>query len=218
MGPSTVAAPASISTVQVKLDFKNYDEKRFQPFMAKVLKCSDGNTFLTPPEPIMQNCILANSNYIAARTNRDANPSTSNSQFLEVAQVKGGEAFEMLAVWIQDNCNNDAAIVLSFGFKVSKTTRTAATRTPVPKDVVYEYGMPGTIKFKCKSLGVRVRYIVECSSDGGLTWQICGVSTKSFEIIAKGLARGKEYIFRLYGSNAAGDGFPWTSGSIIAAV
>jgi len=212
------ATQSTITTVQVKLDFKTYDEKRFQPFMAKVLQCSDGNPYLTPPEAMLTDCADANTAYIKARTNRDANPTTANTQFLEAAKVTAGEKFEILALWVQDNSDNSAAVILSFGFKVVKQTRTAATKPVAPKTVTYEYGMPGTIKFKCESLGQRIRYIVACSSDNGQTWQICGVSAKSFEIIASGLTRGKEYIFRIYGSNAAGDGFPWTSGSILAAV
>lgn len=220
MGSKTAAAaaPATLSTVQVRLDFKSYDEKLFQPFMAKVLQCSDGNPFLTPPSDIIDDCVASNTAYIKARTNRDANPTVANTQFLEAARVIAADKFEVLAIWVQNNCDNNPAIVLSFGFKVAKQTRTAATKLPAPKTVTYVYGMPGTIKFKCESLGLRVRYIVACSSDNGLTWQICGVSPKSFEIIASGLTRGKEYIFRIYGSNAAGDGFPWTSSSILAAV
>lgn len=220
MGSKTAAAaaPATLSTVQVRLDFKSYDEKLFQPFMAKVLQCSNGNPHLTPPPVILDDCLAANSAYIKARTDRDANPTVANTQFLESAHIIAADKFEVLAIWVQDNCDNNAAIVLSFGFKVAKQTRTAATKPPTPKTVTYVYWMPGSIKFKSESLGQRIRYIVECSSDNGQTWQICGVSTKSYEIIASGLTRGKEYIFRIYGSNAAGDGLPWTSGSILAAV
>ncbi|MCC6723037.1 MAG: fibronectin type III domain-containing protein [Saprospiraceae bacterium] len=121
-------------------------------------------------------------------------------------------------IWVQDNCNGDLGIVLSFGFKVAKTTKSAATLYPMPSDVSYEYGMPGTIVFKCKTLGKRARYIVECSTYGGQTWTMCGVSTKGRQIIAQGLVRGKEYLFRIYGQNEAGNGMPWTSGSILAAV
>ena len=217
---SAAAAEASIGivTVQVLLDFKAYPEKSFEPFMNKVIKCSTGNPYKTPPAELLENCTRRRDEYVAARTNRDANPTTANTQFLEAAYIRAGDSFEVLAIWVQDNCDNDRAIAMSFGFKVAKTTRTAATILPKPTNVEYSYGMPGTIVFKCKSLGRNVKYLVECSLDNGTTWTQCGFSTKSFSIIASGLVRGKEYIFRIYGYNDAGEGYPWTSGGIIAAV
>lgn len=219
MGTKKAAAAApTISTVQVIIDFKTYNEKKFGPFLSKVLLCARNNPYKQAPEEMLNDCTTQAEAYFTARTNRDANPTTANTQFLEAAQLKAADSFEVLAIWVQDNCDNDPAIVLSFGFKVVKTTRTAATKLPAPSDVSYSYGMPGTIVFKCKAFGKRAQYTVECSTDGGLTWTICGNSTKSFRIIASGLVRGKEYIFRIYGVNDAGPGFPWTSSAIIAAV
>jgi hypothetical protein len=220
MGSKTaaVAATAIIATIQVLLDFKSFVEKKFGPFLSKVLLCAKNNPYLKPPTEILDDCTARADDYFKARTNRDANPSPANTQFLEAAQVKAADSFEVLAKWVQDNCGNDLAVLLSFGFKAAKTTRSSATQLSAPTNVEYSYGMPGTIVFKCKAFGRGVQYFVECSTDGGLTFTMCGVSTKSFSIIANGLVRGKEYVFRIYGVNDAGNGRPWTSAAIIAAV
>jgi hypothetical protein len=171
---STVAVEETVvlPSVQIMLDFKHYPEKTFEPFMDKVIKCTTDNPYKTVTPALLANCVLRRNDYVAARTNRDANPSPANTQFLESANM------------------------LAF----------------------HKYGMPGTIVFKCNALGPNVKYIVECSLDNGITWTVCGISTKSFRIIASGLVRGKEYIFRISGVNNAGNGYPWTSAGIIAAV
>ncbi len=214
---ATVETVTGISGIQILIDFKTYPEKKFEPFMDKVIKCSTDNPFKTVPPALLANCVTVRDEYVTARTNRDANPSPANTQFLETAQLRGGKAFEELARWVADNSDNDRGIAKSFGFNLAKAVRTSATILPKPSDVEYSYGMPGTIVFKCKALG-RVNFIIECSLDNGITWVQCGVSTKSFRIIASGLVRGKEYIFKIYGSNAAGPGYPYISGSIVAAV
>jgi hypothetical protein len=220
MGKKTASAEATatISTVQVSLEFKYNNEKKFEPTLSKILQCSIANPYKEAPKEILDTCKLARDEYVTARTNRDANPSPANTQFMEAANVRAGNAFEVLAKWVQDNCDNDVAIALSFGFKVVKTARHAATLLDTPTDVKWSYDMPGTIVFKCKSFGRGVRYIVECSTDNGLTWTVCGISSKSYRIVASGLVRGKEYMFRLYGLNDAGNGKPWTSAGILAAV
>jgi hypothetical protein len=215
---ASVGTTTGITNVQVLLDFKTYSEKKFEPFMNKVVKCSTDNPYKTVTPALLANCVLRRDEYVTARTNRDANPSPANTQFLESAHLLAAKAFGELAVWVQDNCDDDRAIALSFGFKVAKAVRVAATKLPMPSSVTNDYGMPGTIIFKCKSLGRNVKYFVEYTLDGGITWMQCGFSTKSFSIIASGLVRGKEYIFRIYGLNDAGPGYPWTSGGIIAAV
>lgn len=211
-------AATTVPTVQVLLDFKTYPEKTFEPFMNKVVKCATDNPYKTVPPALLANCVLRRDEYVTARTNRDANPSPANTQFLESAQMIAAKAFAELAQWVQDNCDNDPAIAMSFGFKVAKTTHAAATKLAKPSNVEYSYGMPGTIIFKCKALGRNVKYFVEYTLDNGATWVQCGFSTKSYSIIASGLVRGKEYIFRIYGYNDAGPGYPYTSGGIIAAV
>lgn len=208
----------TVPAVQVLIDFKEYPEKTFEPFMDKVVKCATGNPYATVPPALLANCVLRRDEYVAARTNRDAFPSPANTQFLETAQELGGKAFEELAKWVELNCEDNPAIAKSFGFKVAKTTRSAATKLAKPSNVEYSYGMPGTIIFKCKALARRTRYIVECTVVGETTSRICGVSTKSYNIVASGLVRGKEYIFTIYGENEAGSGYPYTSGGIIAAV
>lgn len=215
---AAVQTTTGITTVQILLDFKTFPEKTFEPFMNKVIKCATDNPYLTTPPALLANCVLRRDEYVTARTNRDANPSPANTQFLESAQLLAAKAFEELAKWVEANCDNDRAVAMSFGFKVAKAVRTAATLLPEPSSVGYSYGMPGTIVFKCKALGRNVKYIVECTLDNGVTWVSCGLSTKSFRIIASGLVRGKEYIFRIYGLNDAGPGYPWTSSGIIAAV
>ncbi len=215
---ASVEATTGVNDVQVLLDFKTYPEKTFEPFINKVYQCSSTNPHKTVPPEILDDCLLKRDAYSKARTNRDANPSPANTQFLEAAQVAAANSFEVLAKWVQVNCDNDPAIALSFGFKIAKTTRTAATQYPKPSNVEYSYGMPGTVVFKCKSLGRNAKYFLEYSLDYGATWVQCGFSTKSFRIIANGLVRGKEYIFKLYGVNDAGQGLPYFSSGIIAAV
>ncbi|GEM_PF-3145637 len=217
---STVAVEETVvlPSVQIMLGFKHYPEKTFEPFMDKVIKCTTDNPYKTVTPALLANCVLKRNQYVAARTNRDANPSPANTQFLESANMLAAKAFEELANWVQANCDDDPAIALSFGFKIAKPNRTSATLLPAPSNVKNKYGMPGTIVFKCNALGPNVKYMVECSLDNGITWTVCGISTKSFRIIASGLVRGKEYIFRISGVNNAGNGYPWTSAGIIAAV
>ncbi len=220
MGSKTVTEVATVTvpTIQVILDFKRFGEKKFEPFLAKVYQCSMANPYKTVPQNILDVCKQGRDEYVTARTNRDANPNPANTQFLEAAYIRAGDAYEVLAKWVEANCDDAVAIALSFGFSVAKPMRHAATQLSAPVKVEYEYGMPSTIVFKCKSLGRNIRYMVECSIDGGQNFQICGMSSKSFRIVAESLVRSKEYIFRIYGVNAAGNGFPWNSGGLIAAV
>lgn len=214
-----VAAPAAADSekLAVLLDFNSYSQAKYDRFAAKVMRCCKGNPNGEPPKELTDRAQADLDAYDQAVITADADPSPANTEAKNEALQTTKNSLVMVADWVASNSGGKRAVAMSYGFKLAKVVRSKATLLEAPINVKWTYGMPGTVVFSCKSLGDRVEYRVYTSADG-ITWTMNSTSRKSFKIIAEKLERGKEYFFKIAGVNAAGEGLPWFSPGIIAAV
>ena len=114
--------------------------------------------------------------------------------------------------YVEDNCGNDAAVLLSSGFQAAANTRSRAPLPNPPAIISIDFGNTTELVLKvnpiarAKSYEVRMAVLGPGNAQG--PWQSGGVFTGSRSMTVSGLVPGTMYVFQVRavgGSNGRTD-------------
>lgn len=109
-----------------------------------------------------------------------------------------------LALYVQMNCLNDLAILLSSGFKAQKTTRTPAVIPATPSVRKLSYGTnTGTVAMKLVA-GDALSYNWRCYLSSAPDLMLQPMQTSAANTLFTGLTPGETYFFQGNIMNSAG--------------
>jgi len=102
--------------------------------------------------------------------------------------------------YVEDNCNNDLAVLLSSGFQAAATSR---TRSPLANPAILgiDFGNSTELVLKVTPIALAKCYEVQSAAVGAGNvpgpWQAAGLFTASRSITIAGPAPGSTYVFQV---------------------
>lgn len=196
--------PASI---KVKTGFRKLQDSELAISTATIINEMTGNDKLPNPDPDLKTLQAA----------LDALNGAKAAQFqggTAATARKHGERAALIALlekearYVQNNSNNDPAVVLSAGFQVvTKAVRTK-TQPGKPSNVTVEFGKTGELVLNTPPVArVKVYQVRYAALAGGTTpgaWTDAGLFSGSQTMTVSGLAAGTTYVFQVRAFAASG--------------
>ena len=188
-----------MSQLRVLLGFTNAPDHILEETTGAVIQHLYGNVaFPSPPVPTatLQSALTAFTASIAAQA-AGGPPTTANKNNKRDALIA---LLRQLAGYVQQNCNNNMAMLLSSGFDAVSTNR-AQSDLPAPAIRAIDNGMSGQILVRvtpvanAKAYEVRFALIAPGGAPG--PWQNGGLFTNSRSMPINNLTPGTNYNFQV---------------------
>ena len=181
--------------LRVLLGFTNAPDHQLEETAGAVIAGLTGNAaFPSPPVPLsdLQAALTNFTNAIAAQS-QGGPAATANKNNMRDALVT---LLRPLAGYVQENCNNNLALLLSSGFEAVSTNRARAPLA-VPSIVSVDNGNTGQLLVKvtpsANSKCYELRFAAIGSGGAPGPWQSGGLFTNSRSMPLNGLTPGTSY-------------------------
>jgi len=180
--------------LRVMIGFSSLKDKELDDFTKVIIQRMTGNAAYTTPTVTMANLqagLTAFSDALAAQeSGGKMATATKNEKRADLLEL-----LRQLALYVEQNCNNDLPTLLSSGFEAVPTTRTQHD-LEVPEIIGLTNGNSGQLIAKVTPIaGARcyeVRYAPVTNGTPG-SWQNGGIGTNSKVIAINGLTPGTTY-------------------------
>ena len=117
--------------------------------------------------------------------------------------------------YVEDNCGNDAAVLLSSGFPAAANTRNRAPLVNPPAIVSIDYGNSTELVLKvtpiARAKSYEVRTAVLGAGNVQAPWQTAGVFTGSRSMTVAGLVPGTTYVFQVRAVGGSSGRTDWSN-------
>lgn len=190
-----------MSKVKVSTNFSRsrYSDSELSPATQHILDSLKDNPYFPTPIPTLATVQAAHDNYVAAldKAEKGTKVDTLNKN---TARGVLEDYVTKVGTYVQLNCEDDEARVLSAGFEVNKKP-TPIGQLPKPTNLAVAVGANrGTIEVSINAIKGARAYQYEYTRlpvTADSVW-VDVINTKSFVLI-EGLESGKEYTFRVAG-------------------
>ena len=180
---------------KVVTGFNALKEDELDTVGQSIINKMTGNPNFTSPIPPLADVQTALDEFMAAMA--DLGAGKGSTIIKDQKKTTLLDLLTKLATYVQLNCQDDAAIIESSGFKIKQAKTPIG---PLPKPVLkVEAGGPGQVKLTATSVGAnsyQFEYTLAPATTSS-TWQV-NASTKS-KTVVNGLTSGKQYTFRVAG-------------------
>lgn len=180
-------------TPKVLIDFSRFNDSELDQQAEAILSAMTGNADFPTPEPPLTELGNVITNYQQGL----AKAATGNHTDVEIKDQRREDLeniLRLLGLYVETQSGGDPAVMLSSGFKISKTPSPVG---PLPKPTGFEV-MPqgkGEMKLAVDREDGAKTYQFEYKLTTATDW-IIKMSTKS-KLLLTGLESGKEYVFRV---------------------
>jgi hypothetical protein len=198
------------ASVKVKTGFRKMSDPQLAISTATVINEMTGNDKFPNPDPdikTLQTALDALNAAIAAQV--QGGTAATARKHGERATVVA--LLEKEARYVQNNCNNDPAVVLSAGFQL--IPKAARTKNPPakPSNVTVDFGKAGELTLTAPPIPrvkvYEVRYAALGANNTPGVWTDAGLFSNSQGMTIGGLTSGMTYVFqvRAFGATGYGD-------------
>ncbi|MGN6616019.1 MAG: fibronectin type III domain-containing protein [Ilyomonas sp.] len=183
--------------IKVLIGFSDYTESGFFFAMSNIRNSMTGNTDFPTPSPSPDTLTAPLAAYGAllekGRARSEAETEAKNQLREQITAI-----VQSLGTWVQENGNNDRAILLTTGFKLSGEPKPSGP-LPAPQALTVVKGLVagslnGSVKKVAGSRGYSFE-IKEAATEGGTEWQASFCTKTKFSFT--GLTQGKQYLIRV---------------------
>jgi len=200
---------------KVKLNLKDKTDSELYEFAQQHIAAMTGNVNFTAPEPLAPAFLTLVTNYNDALQTAIAAQQTAKEKtsLKDDARALLEAGLKTRASYVDTKSGGMEAVIVSSGLLV-KNTAAPVGELPAPVDFLATMGaMEGQVKLKWKRVRGAVSYIVQQSPHAmPRVWTQTEVSPNA-SAVAKALASGQTYVFRVAAVGAAGQG-PWSDESV----
>ena len=201
-----------MAEARVRLGFRNASDGQIATIAAKVIDGMTGNeAFLNPPVsiPVLQATLDGFNAAIAARPHGGR----AATAYKNKCRHKVMQVLRRIAGYVETNCDNDLAILLSSGFPAKDPSR---IRTPCPKAVILSINNGHTAELLLRVDAIKNARCYEVQSAlvgarGMLgPWQNHGAFRNSRLMRVKRLMPGRTYAFQVRAVGGSERYGPWS--------
>ncbi len=180
-------------TPKVLIDFSKYQDSELDQMAQAIVVAMTGNANFPIPNPTLVDVGNAISNYQEALTAAAKGDHTA-VELKNQAREELEELLHQLGLYVETQSDGDPAVMLSSGFKISKTPSPVG---PLPKPEGFKVTPKGKgeVKLELDKIDGANIYQFEYKQTTVTEWTL-NPSTKS-RILVTELESGKEYIFRV---------------------
>ena len=163
--------------MKVSLGFARLQDAELDNFAQSIIDAMTGNAAYPAPPVTMANLHTAKDDLIAkiasARTGGPTDTAAKNNS----RQALLG-TLRQLAGYVQINCNNDTAVLLSSGFQAQSTNR-AQSQLDQPTSLVVKNGVSGQLVASVNPVKNTSMYEGRIKGRPAIGWRACSPATRS---------------------------------------